>query len=162
MILGNQVEWAIHCMSILGGMPENLTISAKLLAEFHGVPKEYLSKALQSLAHANLVITTPGPKGGYKLARKPEAITFLEIVEAVEGKQSSFNCQEIRQNNPCTVKTKKTKSPVCAVASVMYQADNAWREVLRKKTLADLLIDVQKQVPQDILTQSQEWFIEKL
>src|ERR1700742_4595150 len=101
MILKNQVEWALHCCAMLAGLPEGRYLSTKALAEFHGVPKEYLSKALQSLSQAGLVISTLGPMGGYRLGRKASEITFLDIVEAVEGKSSSFVCTEIRKNNPC-------------------------------------------------------------
>jgi DNA-binding IscR family transcriptional regulator len=65
MILGNQVEWALHCVMILASVPEGKRLNSRALAEFHGVPKEYLSKCLQMLSHAGLVHTTPGPYGGY-------------------------------------------------------------------------------------------------
>ena len=46
MQLKSQVEWALHCCAILAGLPANRYLATKVLAEFHGVPKEYLSKAL--------------------------------------------------------------------------------------------------------------------
>ncbi len=101
MILKSQVEWALHCCAILAGLPEGRYLSTKALAELHGLPKEYLSKALQSLSQASLVETTLGPSGGYRLAKPPSDINFLEIVEAVEGKARSFTCTNIRANNPC-------------------------------------------------------------
>ncbi len=162
MILGNQVEWALHCMMVLAGMPEGMQVPAKYLAEFHGVPKEYLSKALQSLAAAGLVHTSLGPKGGYSLSRSADKINVLEVVEAVEGRQNTFNCQEIRRNNPCEPKLKKMKLPVCSIAGVMYEADNAWREVLRKKKLSDLSKDIKASVAESILNASADWFAEKL
>lgn len=161
MILGNQVEWALHCMTVLGRMPEGVHISAKLLAEFHGVPKEYLSKAMQSLASAGLVNTTSGPKGGYSLSRSPSKITMLDIVEAVEGKKMTFNCQEIRGNIPCKGKPSKPTS-ACTIASVMYKADNAWRDVLRKQKLSDMVEAVEKNVPDDALKYSDEWLLSKV
>ena len=97
MILKSQVEWALHCCAILAGLPAGRYLSTKALAEFHGLPKEYLSKALQSLSQAGLVDTTLGPSGGYRLARPPAELTFLEIVEAVEGKSRTFVCTNIRE-----------------------------------------------------------------
>lgn len=161
MILGNQVEWALHCMSVLGRMPDGVLVSAKLLAEFHGVPKEYLSKAMQALAGAGLVNTTSGPKGGYSLSRIPSKITMLDIVEAVEGKKITFNCQEIRGNIPCKGKPGKPTS-VCTIASVMYKADNAWRDVLRKQKLSDMINAVDEVVPEEALKYSNNWLLEKI
>ncbi|MEI9905414.1 MAG: hypothetical protein WDN06_16815 [Asticcacaulis sp.] len=50
MILRNHVEWALHCCAILAGLPEGRYASTRILAELHGVPKAYLSKALQGFA----------------------------------------------------------------------------------------------------------------
>ncbi|QPF86099.1 Rrf2 family transcriptional regulator [Bradyrhizobium genosp. L] len=137
MILKSQVEWALHCCAILSGLPEGRYLSTKALAELHGLPKEYLSKALQSLSQAGLVDTTLGPSGGYRLAKGPADITFLDIVEAVEGKSRTFVCNNIRDNNPCLAKNQRSRG-TCAVARIMWEADEAWREKLRSITLADL------------------------
>ncbi|WCL54728.1 RrF2 family transcriptional regulator [Gimibacter soli] len=139
MQLRNQVEWALHCCGILAGVPDDRYLPTKALAEFHGVPKEYLSKALQALSQAGLVESTLGPSGGYRLARPPEAISFLDIVEAVEGKASTFVCTNIRFNNPCVPTDDcAAASRPCAIARVMWEADKAWRDRLKATTLADL------------------------
>ena len=156
MILKSQVEWALHCCAILAGLPEGRYLSTKALAELHGVPKEYLSKALQSLSQAGLVLTTLGPSGGYRLARPPAELTFLEIVEAVEGKSRTFVCTEIRANNPCRPKGHCDSSP-CAVARVMWEADEAWRQKLRSVTLADLGTTLSRETDPAIWQGTFEW-----
>lgn len=159
VILKNQVEWALHCCAILAGLPEGHYLSTKALAELHGVPKEYLSKALQALSQAELVQGTLGPTGGYRLARAPDKITFLDIVEAVEGKSASFTCTEIRRNNPCRPARMVDKTP-CAVARVMWGADKAWRDHLRSVKLSDLVKAVEKDVPADILGKTFDWVLD--
>ena len=156
MILKSQVEWALHCCAILAGLPEGRYLSTKALAELHGVPKEYLSKALQSLSQAGLVLTTLGPSGGYRLARPPAELTFLEIVEAVEGKSRTFVCTEIRANNPCRPKGHCDSNP-CAVARVMWEADEAWRQKLRSVTLADLGATLSRETDPAIWQGTFEW-----
>ena len=157
MELRNQVEWALHCCSVLSGLEPEQRVSTKALADFHGVPKEYLSKALQALAQAGLVTGTLGPTGGYRLAKSPIEITFLDIVEAIEGKKPTFRCEEIRGNNPC-IKTRAQKPKgICAVARVMYRADEAWRAELKSKTLADLGVDVSREVDADLLKKSGQY-----
>jgi Rrf2 family protein len=80
-----------------------------VLAERHGGPlvtldticaerdlaKQYLTKIFAMLARANLVTAIRGKKGGYRLARPPEQITALEIVEAVEGPIALNFCQHV-------------------------------------------------------------------
>lgn len=158
MILGNQVEWALHVMSTLARLPKARFVPTKVLAEFHGVPKEYLAKAMQALAAAHLVEGELGPKGGYRLAKSSHEITLLQIIEAVEGSRKTFDCQEIRMNNPC-LESKPKKSSVCVIAKAMYQADEAWRQSLRKKKLSDIVSEVYEQVPSKLLEISDEWLL---
>lgn len=162
MVLRNQVEWAIHCCSVLAALGPGETLSTKALAEFHGVPKEYLSKALQALATAGLVTGTLGPTGGYRLTRSADRITFLDIVEAIDGKTGTFECTEIRANNPCFQGTDKKPRGVCAVAKVMYRADEAWRAELKAVTLANLGKSLQSSVGADLLAKSGEWLRERV
>jgi len=160
MILRSQVEWALHCCSILASLPDGRYLSTKALAEFHGVPKEYLSKALQSLSQAGLVQTTLGPSGGYRLARKPAELTFLDIVEAVEGKARTFVCNNIRANNPCRPEG-YCESGACAVARIMWEADEAWRARLRGVTLADLADLLSQEIPAALWQRTLEWVLER-
>lgn len=156
MILKSQVEWALHCCAVLAGLPEGRYISTKALAEFHGLPKEYLSKALQSLSQAKLVELTLGPSGGYRLARPAAEVSFLDVVEAVEGKERSFVCSNIRANNPCRPEGFCDTGP-CAIARVMWEADTAWREKLRGVSLAALVETLEQEVPPAIWQSSGEW-----
>lgn len=161
MVLKNQVEWALHCCAVLAALPAEAYLPTKDLAEYHGVPKEYLSKALQGLSQAGLVDGTLGPKGGYRLARPPDLITFLEIVEAVEGKRSTFQCTEIRKNNPC-LPSKHKPSGVCAIARAMYNADEAWRASLREVKLSDLLKTLGKDLSPELIQKSTKWISERI
>ncbi|WP_454812126.1 RrF2 family transcriptional regulator [Labrys neptuniae] len=160
MILKSQVEWALHCCAILAGLPAGRYLSTKALAEFHGVPKEYLSKALQHLSQAGLVDTTLGPSGGYRLARPPAELTFLEIVEAVEGPARTFVCSNIRANNPCRPKGYCESGP-CAVARIMWEADEAWREKLRNVRLSDLVGILSQEIPEQLWKDSFDWVLSR-
>lgn len=160
MILRNQVEWALHCCTALALQPTEY-VSTKHLAEFHGVPKEYLSKALQALASEGLLDATLGPTGGYRLSRHPSKITFLDVVEAIEGKRNTFACTEIRTNNPCLNKAEKKMTNVCEIARVMYKADEAWRQELKSKTIESLANELKQKLSPDILQRNADWFAAK-
>ncbi|QRM53222.1 Rrf2 family transcriptional regulator [Sinorhizobium sp. BG8] len=156
MILKSQVEWALHCCAILAGLPQNKYLSTKALAEFHGVPKEYLSKALQSLSQAGIVHTTLGPSGGYRLGKPPADLSFLDIVEAVEGNARTFTCSNIRANNPCRPQGFCDSGP-CAVARIMWEADEAWRSKLRSVSLAQLIEMLGQEIPADLWKSTAQW-----
>ncbi|MES2744489.1 MAG: Rrf2 family transcriptional regulator [Proteobacteria bacterium] len=161
MILGNQVEWALHCCVILASQPKESYVATKYLAEFHGVPKEYLSKALQALSNAGIIEGTLGPRGGYRLAKPANRISFLSVVEAVEGTSSTFVCKEIRENNPC-LKKKDRPSAVCAIAKAMYKADEAWRKELRSVSISAVSEELTAKLPADLLKATEAWFSERV
>jgi Rrf2 family protein len=161
MVLGNQVEWALHSMSILASLPTGVLASAATLAELYELPKAYLQKSLQALSAAGLVETVPGQKGGYRLARPAEAITFLDVVEAVEGKQVSFRCAEIRRQGPCAAPV-RPGDRLCDIAAIMYEADEAWRASLRRHTLASLQAQLAEKLTPEVRQRTEAWLAPRL
>ena len=55
------------------------------IAEAGDMPERFLLQILRSLATAGLLRSSRGIEGGFGLARRPDDVTLLEIVEAVEG-----------------------------------------------------------------------------
>jgi Rrf2 family protein len=161
MKLGEGVEWALHCATVLALVPPDRALPASALAEFHGVPPAYLAKTMQALAREGIVESVPGRRGGYRLARRAREVTILDVVEAVEGRESSFRCGEIRRRGPARVPN-KLYAPVCAIADVMYRADEAWRAELRRTTLADLLARLGGTVPAEAVAKGATWMQEAM
>jgi DNA-binding IscR family transcriptional regulator len=79
----------------------------------------------------------PGPKGGYRLARKPADITLLDIVLSVEGPAPAFRCSEIRQRGPNPLPSRYFAKP-CGISAAMLKAEQVYRAELAKTTIADL------------------------
>jgi Rrf2 family protein len=132
------VEWALHCLVLLATVPPDRALSAARLAEFHGVPAPYLAKHLQALSRAGLVDTVPGPRGGYRLARRPRDVTVLEVVQAVDGPSPAFTCTEIRQRGPAALPGRNYRV-LCVIHRTMIRAEDAYRAVLHDTTLNDLI-----------------------
>jgi Rrf2 family protein len=161
MQLSNQVEWAIHCVVMLGCLPEDAAISGLVMAEFHAVPREYLGKALRKLSAADIVTGGVGPRGGYRLARPAKDITLLDIVEAIEGSERAFRCTEIRQRAPAAHLVKKF-TPICTIAAAMYEAEEAWKKVLRSHTIAMVIGRVEKVSTPEVQAANAEWIMNKI
>jgi Rrf2 family protein len=142
MKLSEGIEQAIHCMTMLSGVSEGGVLSAAALAEFHGVSMSYLLKHLQALSGAGMVSTVPGPKGGYRLAKRPKEITLLDIVLAVEGPAPAFRCAEIRQRGPNPLPGRYFAKP-CGINAAMLKAEKAYRAELAKVSIADILADLE-------------------
>lgn len=69
-------DLAYHCA---GGAAQ-----AREIAEREAIPARYLEQILADLRRAGLVEARRGPRGGYALARPPEAITLGQAVRAVD------------------------------------------------------------------------------
>lgn len=140
MKLGDGVETAIHCTTLLAGLEAQATIPGAALAEFHGVSASYLLKHLKALAAAGILDSVPGPAGGYRLARRAEHITLLDVVLAVEGRQPAFRCAEIRQRGPGALDVSAYAKP-CGINAAMLRAERAYRDALAQTRIADLVAE---------------------
>lgn len=144
--LGDGVEAALHCAGILAALPAGKVISGKDLAELHGLSESYLLKHLRALTAAGVAEAVPGPRGGYRLARAPEAVSMLDVVEAIDGSGPAFVCKEIRRRGSVTSDDPCDYKRACFIKSRMLAAEAAWRAALRSQTLADLSADAETRI----------------
>jgi Rrf2 family protein len=138
MPLPEGVEWSVHCAWLLAHLRPGQALSSRRMAEFYGLPPAYLSKLLKSLVRAGILDAASGPRGGFRLARAPADITVLDVVDAVDGTANAFRCMEIRQRGPAPATRADCRRP-CGIATVMYDAEAAWRARLAETTVADLV-----------------------
>ena len=60
-------------------------VRAKEIADIFKLPAAYAAKVMTQLSRHGVLLSGRGPRGGFRLARPPESINFLEIIEAVDG-----------------------------------------------------------------------------
>ncbi|NJP37784.1 Rrf2 family transcriptional regulator [Alkalicoccus luteus] len=101
-------NYALHTMVYLASISPDSLVGVRLLAELQSVSTTYLSKILTKLAKEDLVSSSPGVNGGYRLARSADSITFLDIIEAVEGRQAILTCQlaGVEKEEACVIQQK--------------------------------------------------------
>lgn len=157
MRISEGVEWALHCAGVLAALPDGATLPAKALAEFHGVSESYLLKHLKALVAAGLFESVPGPRGGYRLARAASEITFLDVAQAIEGRGPAFRCTEIRCRAPIGEPPACFRRP-CAINVTMLEAEAAWRDVLRRRTVAEVASAIAATLPASRRHAAAQWF----
>ncbi|MGD9995555.1 MAG: Rrf2 family transcriptional regulator [Ilumatobacteraceae bacterium] len=156
MRINQGVEWAIHaCVNLvwIDGGPA----SSARLAEFHELPPAYLNKQLQALSRAGVLKSVPGQHGGFALARAPEAISTLDVMQAIEGDEPAFRCAEIRQRGPLPASKASCRTP-CQINSIMLGAEAAWRAELDRHTIAEIAADVSATAPA-VPERVRRWFL---
>jgi Rrf2 family protein len=157
MRMSDAVEWAVHCCTVLAALPEDQALPAARLAEFHDVPPAYLAKALQATTAAGITESRSGPRGGYRLARPAAQITLLEVVLAVDGDDTAFQCSEIRRRGPVASDDPRAYPRPCGIARAMWRAEDAWRAELAATTIGELVSEVLATVPSAQLVKGAEW-----
>ncbi len=73
----------------------NRSTGIKELSASLGVSESYLSKIMSKLRQDGIVRAVPGVKGGYELAHPAGQITFLKVIQVIEGRQHLFECSNV-------------------------------------------------------------------
>lgn len=91
---GKQTERAIAAMSRLAEVWDGgrTRLSALEIATQRNLPAPMVAKLLTSLSQAGLVTGSPGPGGGYSLARSPDRIALQDVFVLFEREDTSTNC----------------------------------------------------------------------
>lgn len=146
MRMGQGVEWALHCCVNMSWSPTGEPVNSARLAELYQLPPAYLSKQLQALVRAGILSSVSGPRGGFQLARRPDRITVLDVVLAIEGTEPAFRCESILGNSP-EADPREDHVRSCLVSQTMRQAELAWRQALSKQTIAGIAASVEREFP---------------
>jgi Rrf2 family protein len=130
MQLTRAADYAVRVMVHLASLPAGERATRVEMAENGDVPEAFLSKILQSLTRAGLIVSHRGMSGGYVLGRAAEEVSVLDIVEAIEGPMQLNAC--VGPNSTCD------RSTWCPVHPVWERAQEALTAVLRSETIASL------------------------
>lgn len=101
------------------------------IAENQGISEKYISHLIIDLRKAGFIKAIRGAGGGYRLAKSPQQIKLLDIIEVMEGTINLVNCTE--KNQICQ------RSVLCPAKDIWLQISQEFRTVLAKYTLQDFL-----------------------
>jgi Rrf2 family protein len=152
------VEYALHCLVYLIEVPSKESVGIKDLAEFQGLSETFLSKVFGKLSKAGIVSSVPGVKGGYRLSKSPEHISFWDVIEAVEGPKPIFQCKNIKNNGYLYRENCCTPPSSCTINLVMLSAEEKMRDFLRSKTLSWLNEELDRVLPTQIREDTRKYF----
>ena len=126
-----RTDYGLMALAHLAGEGEGEATSAKAIAARYGLPSELLAKTMQQLAKNGIVDSRNGPKGGYVLSRRPESISVVEIIEAIEGPVALAYCQTGDATNCDQFGT-------CPIVQPMERIQGKVIELLSNMTLLDM------------------------
>jgi Rrf2 family protein len=85
MQITRQADYAMRAVLYLSKLGLDRRAATSQIAEEQHIPPSFLAKIVSQLSVAGLLQTSRGARGGVSLARSPEEISFLEVVEAIDG-----------------------------------------------------------------------------
>jgi Rrf2 family protein len=85
MQLSQSVTYALQALIQLAESGEGVLITRGKLAANGRMPERFLLEILHDLVKRGILRSTRGGGGGFALARRPEDITLLDVIEAVDG-----------------------------------------------------------------------------
>ena len=109
---------------------DNSPKSASKLAEQTGIAVPMTGKVLKRLVKFDILASTRGAYGGYTLTRSADAITALEVVEAMEGTPELMNCAS--GGKDCAFAER------CRISPFWLSINDDISRMLVSKTLADM------------------------
>lgn len=122
-------RYAILGLVHLAASKDGERILAEDAAKTLSLPRSYLAKLFQRLAHKGLLASQRGPRGGYSLARPPQRITLAEVVEATQEPRVG--------ERECLLEPRRcTGTGVCAMHDHVLAAERHMMDGLSKITLA--------------------------
>ena len=128
--LARLTDYGIMLLTLLARDRNGAPRSAREVAARSRLPQPTVSKLLKALAHAGLLETHRGVRGGFRLAKSPEKVSVADIIAALEGPIGITECTA--HPGQCGVE------PLCPVRTNWGRINRAVLEALHGISLAEM------------------------
>jgi len=137
VIFSKKCEYGLQAVLYLAAQISREVIPAEVIANKLSIPKEFVSKILQSLTENGIVISQKGKSGGFALAKDPKKIKLIDIVVAIDGLSMFNSCvlgfPNCNPDNPCPLHDKWGELRTKAYAMLSDENLDQFREKTLRK-----------------------------
>jgi Rrf2 family protein len=133
MKISRKTDYALRALFYLVDHREAGPIPIGELARQNAVPKKFLEHIMLDLKSQGWVRSIPGKKGGYQLAKKPEAISMGEVVRYFDGLLAPINCVSVNQYEACS------QEKHCHFRSIFLQIRDNTARTMEAASLASVI-----------------------
>jgi len=130
MQIPRRVDYGLRAVIYLADQDPEKCCSITEIAKRQGMPRKFLEKIIQDLTRGGLIKSKRGSCGGYALARTADAISFFDVIQALEGPLAVNVCMD--EHLACD------QLPRCTMQGVWSDVQRKITEVLTQTTIADL------------------------
>lgn len=129
MKYSSATNYGLHTMAFLYLAPNSEAVGVDVLAKAQNLSPTYLSKILTKLVKAGLIESTPGAKGGYRIVKRNGDISFLQVIQAIEGSNQLFHCSLDHEHS---------HNESCLIEQVMLRAENEMIKHLQQTYISEV------------------------
>jgi Rrf2 family protein len=130
MQLTRAADYAVRVMIQLALFSDRGLVSLPDLSRATGAPESFLSKVLQALARAGLILSRRGQSGGFCITVRGRVASMYEVIEAIDGAICLNVC--MIPGRSCSRKAH------CPAHPVWVEAQRAMLQVLSRATIAGM------------------------
>lgn len=107
VIFSKKCEYGMQAILYLAAHDKGNLVSAEEISNALKIPREFISKILQSLRDSGLISSSKGKSGGFSLAKPASRIKLIDVVAAIDGLEMFDSCvlgfPECSPTHPCPV-----------------------------------------------------------
>ncbi|MBM7607311.1 Rrf2 family nitric oxide-sensitive transcriptional repressor [Lysinibacillus composti] len=126
-------DYSLRVLLYLGVKGKDRLSTIQEIADAYNISKNHLMKVTYELGQLGYIETVRGRGGGIRLAVDPNEINIGKVVRHTEEDFQIVECFS-NENNMCKI------SPACQLKNVLFEALNAYLNVLDQYTIGDFLL----------------------
>ncbi len=135
-MLSKKCQYALHALIYLGEHQDSGLIFISQIATSKKIPKKFLEAILLDLKNNNILGSKKGKGGGYYLKKKPEEISILQVVRAIDGAVAMLPCVSLNFYESCGLCENEEQ---CTINHLFSKVRDETLKILSTNTLADLI-----------------------
>lgn len=91
--INKKVEYALIVLKHILNQQDAHLSTAREISDRYKTPFDTTSKVMQQMNNSGILASIQGVKGGYKLAHDLKSLSYLQLVELIEGRKAKTSCK---------------------------------------------------------------------
>lgn len=133
-MLSRKAKYALKALRALALAEGGAPLTAAQVAGGERIPQKFLELILLQLRQQGLLVSRPGPGGGYALAVPAREVTLGRVIRLLDGPLAPIPCASETAFRPCE---ECVDIEGCAIRIVMRRVRDATAKILDGTTLAE-------------------------
>ncbi len=135
-MLSQKAKYALQALAYLSAhYKDECPVLIGTIARERNIPIKFLEAILCELKNNDVLISSRGRSGGYRLSAAPKDITLARVIRVVNGPIALLSCVSFNFYKPCENCNQET----CGINPIMAEARDAILKVLEKRSLKDIM-----------------------